>query len=279
MGERRSRPVTPSSRYYIAQDFSEITRKGSQKSLTKNLPSKGGRNSGGRVTADHRGGGVRRKYRIIDFKRDKFGIKGRIDSVEYDPNRSARIALVVYEDGDKRYIISPDGIEIGNIILAGPGAPVSLGNFLPLSEIPPGTFIHNVELDPGRGGMLARGAGTGAQILAIEGKFAHVRLPSGEVRLILSSCSAAVGRVSNVAHDTISDGKAGRRRWKGRRPASRGVAKNPVDHPLGGGEGKSSGGRHPCSATGLLAKGYRTRNRKKQSSKFIIKRRKTKRRI
>jgi large subunit ribosomal protein L2 len=279
MGERRTRPVTPSSRYYIAQDFSEITRNRSEKSLTKNLPSRGGRNSGGRITADHRGGGVRRKYRIIDFKRDKFGIKGRIETVEYDPNRSARIALVVYEDGDKRYIISPDGIEVGNIILSGPGSPVSLGNFLPLSEIPPGTFIHNVELDPGRGGMLARGAGTGAQILAIEGKFAHVRLPSGEVRLILSSCNATVGRVSNVAHDTISDGKAGRRRWKGRRPASRGVAKNPVDHPLGGGEGKSSGGRHPCSATGLLAKGYRTRNRKKQSSKFIIKRRKTKRRI
>jgi large subunit ribosomal protein L2 len=279
MGKGRSRPVTPSSRYYFPQDFSEITRRESEKSLTKNLPSRGGRNSGGRVTAAHRGGRVRRKYRFIDFKRDKFGVKGKIASIEYDPNRSARIALVVYEDGDKRYIISPDGIEVGNVIQAGPGSPVSIGNFLPLSEIPPGTFIHNVELDAGRGGMLARGAGTGAQILAIEDKFAHVRLPSGEVRLILSSCGATVGRVSNVAHDTISDGKAGRRRWKGKRPASRGVAKNPVDHPLGGGEGKSSGGRHPVSATGVLAKGYRTRNRKKQSSKFIIKRRKTKRRI
>jgi len=278
MGKRKSRPVTPGSRFYEAADFSEITGKKSDKSLTKNLPSTGGRNSQGRITADHRGGRVKRKYRIMDLKRNKFGIKGKIRSIEYDPNRSARIALVVYEDGEKRYVIAPDGMNVGDIIQAGTGSPISIGNSLSLSEIPPGTFIHNVELEPGKGGVLARGAGTGAQILAIEGKYAHVRLPSGEVRLILSSCSATVGRVGNVAHDAISDGKAGRRRWKGRRPRVRGVAMNPVDHPLGGGEGRSSGGRHPVSRTGVPAKGYRTRDPKKQSSKYIIKRRKVRRR-
>jgi large subunit ribosomal protein L2 len=279
MGERKSRPVTSSSRYYIPQDFSEITREKSERSLTKNLPGKGGRNSEGRITAAHRGGRVRRKYRFIDFKRNKLGIKGKIKAIEYDPNRTSRIALVVYEDGEKRYIIAPEGMKVGDFIQSGPGSPVSIGNFLPLSEIPPGTFIHNIELEPGRGGVLTRGAGTAAQILAREGQYAHVRLPSGEVRLILSSSGATIGRVGNVSHDSISDGKAGRRRWKGQRPASRGVAKNPVDHPLGGGEGKTSGGRHPVSATGVLAKGFRTRNRKKQSSKYIIKRRKSKRRI
>ncbi len=278
MGEKKSCPVTPGSRFYRGQDFSEITKKKSEKSLTKNLPGTGGRNSEGRRTADHRGGRVRRKYRTIDLKRNKFGVKGKIKAVEYDPNRSAYIALVFYEDGDKRYIISPDGIEVGDVIQAGSESPVSVGNSLPLSEIPPGTFIHNIELEPGRGGALARGAGTGAQILAIEGKHAHVKLPSGEVRLILSTCSATIGRVGNVSHDSISDGKAGRSRWKGWRPTVRGVAMNPVDHPLGGGEGKSSGGRHPVSRTGVPAKGYRTRNPKKQSSKYIIKRRKVKRR-
>jgi large subunit ribosomal protein L2 len=278
MGTRKSRPVTPGSRYYEAADFSEITRKKGEKSLIKNLPSKGGRNSQGRITADHRGGRVGRKYRSMDLKRNKFGIKGKIKSIEYDPNRSARIALVVYEDGEKRYIISPDGMNVGDSIQAGPGSPLSIGNSLPLSEIPPGTFIHNVELEPGKGGVLVRGAGTGAQILALEGKHAHIRLPSGEVRLILSSCSATIGRVGNVTHDSISDGKAGRSRWKGKRPRVRGVAMNPVDHPLGGGEGRSSGGRHPVSRTGIPAKGYRTRDPKKQSSKYIIKRRKTRRR-
>ncbi|MEJ2306861.1 MAG: 50S ribosomal protein L2, partial [candidate division WOR-3 bacterium] len=267
-----------SSRYYEAADFSEITRKKAEKSLVKNLPSKGGRNSQGRITADHRGGRVRRKYRSVDLKRNKFGIKGKIKSIEYDPNRSARIALVFYEDGEKRYIVSPDGMNVGDTVQAGSGSPISIGNSLPLSEIPPGTFIHNVELEPGKGGVLARGAGTGAQILALEGKHAHVRLPSGEVRLILSSCSATIGRVGNVTHDSISDGKAGRSRWKGKRPRVRGVAMNPVDHPLGGGEGRSSGGRHPVSRTGVPAKGYRTRDPKKQSSKYIIKRRKTRRR-
>lgn len=278
MGKRKNRAVTPGSRYYEAGDFSEITKKKSNKSLTKNLPSRGGRNSKGRITSNHRGGRVRRKYRLIDFKRDKYGVKGKISSIEYDPNRSARVALVVYEDGDKRYILAPDGLKVGDVIQAGSGSPVSVGNSLPLSEIPPGTFIHNIELQPGRGGVLARGAGTGAQILAIEGKHAHVRLPSGEVRLVFARCNATVGRVGNISHDTISDGKAGRSRWKGKRPRVRGVAKNPVDHPLGGGEGRSSGGRHPVSRTGVPAKGYRTRNPKKQSSKYIIKRRRVRRR-
>jgi len=278
MGKRKSRAVTPGSRYYEAADYSEITRKKSEKSLTKNLPGKGGRNSQGRITADHRGGRVRRKYRTIDFKRNKIGIRGKISSIEYDPNRSARIALVLYEDGEKRYIVSPDGMNVGDVVQAGSGSPISIGNSLPLSEIPPGTFIHNIELEPGKGGVLARGAGTGSQILALEGKYAHVRLPSGEVRLILSSCGATIGRVGNVTRDTVSDGKAGRSRWKGRRPRVRGVAMNPVDHPLGGGEGRSSGGRHPVSRTGVPAKGYRTRDPKKQSSQYIIKRRKVRRR-
>ncbi len=279
MGGKKHCPVTPGSRYYRGQDFSGITKKTSEKSLSKNLPGTGGRNAQGRRTSNHRGGRVRRKYRAIDFKRNKFEIKGRIKSIEYDPNRSAWIALVSYEDGEKRYIISPDGINVGDVIQAGSGSPISVGNSMPLSEIPPGTFIHNIELEPGRGGILVRGAGAGAQILAIEGKHAHVRLPSGEVRLILASCSATVGRVSNTAHDSISDGKAGRSRWKGKKPRVRGVAKNPVDHPLGGGEGKSSGGRHPVSPSGVPAKGYRTRNPKKQSSKYIIKRRRVRRRI
>lgn len=278
MKDRKSRPVTPGRRHYKAQDFSKLTEKKSEKSLTESLPSKGGRNSQGRMTASHRGGGVKRKYRIIDFKRNKFGVKAKIKTIEYDPNRSAWIALAVYEDGEKRYILAPNGLEVGDVVQAGPGSPVSVGNVLPLSEIPPGTFIHNIELEPGRGGILVRGAGTGAQILAIEGKYAHVRLPSGEVRLILSACNATIGRVSNIPHDAISDGKAGRSRLKGKRPRVRGVAKNPVDHPLGGGEGRSAGGRHPTSSTGVLAKGFRTRNPKKQSSRYIIKRRRVKKR-
>jgi len=278
MAKKKSNPVTPGRRFYRGQDFSGVTKKEAEKSLTKYLHSTGGRNSGGRRTADHRGGRVKRKYRIIDFKRNKLEVQGKIKAIEYDPNRSAWIALVFYVDGEKRYIIAPEGLKVGDFIQAGKGSPVSVGNCLPLSEIPPGTFIHNIELEPNRGGVLARGAGATAQILAIEGKYAHVRLPSGEVRLIPSACSATVGRVGNISHDTISDGKAGRRRWKGKRPRVRGVAKNPVDHPLGGGEGRSAGGRHPVSRTGVPAKGYRTRNPKKQSSQYIIKRRRIKRR-
>jgi large subunit ribosomal protein L2 len=278
MKEKGSRPVTPSRRYYRPPNFSSITRRKSEKSLTKYLPGTGGRNSEGRITSAHRGGRVRRKYRTIDFKRNKHLIEAKINSIEYDPNRSAWIALVFYKDGEKRYILAPHGLKVGDVIESGPNAPLITGNALPLSNIPLGTMIHNIELEPGRGGVLVRSAGAAAQLLAKEGKYAHIRMPSGEVRLILSSAYATLGRVSNIAHDVIMDGKAGRSRLKGRRPRVRGVAKNPVDHPMGGGEGRSSGGRHPTSKTGVLAKGYKTRNPKKQSSKYIIKRRKIRRR-
>jgi len=277
MKEKGSRPVTPSRRYYRPPNFSSITRRKSEKSLTKYLPGTGGRNSEGRITSAHRGGRVRRKYRTIDFKRNKHLIEAKINSIEYDPNRSAWIALVFYKDGEKRYILAPHGLKVGDVIESGPNAPLITGNALPLSNIPLGTMIHNIELEPGRGGVLVRSAGAAAQLLAKEGKYAHIRMPSGEVRLILSSAYATLGRVSNIAHDVIMDGKAGRSRLKGRRPRVRGVAKNPVDHPMGGGEGRSSGGRHPTSKTGVLAKGYKTRNPKKQSSKYIIKRRKIRR--
>lgn len=277
MKEKGSRPVTPSRRYYRPPNFSSITRRKSDKSLTKYLPGTGGRNSQGRITSAHRGGRVRRKYRMIDFKRNKHLIEAKVNSIEYDPNRSAWIALVFYKDGEKRYILAPHGLKVGDIIESGPNAPLITGNALPLSNIPLGTMIHNIELEPGRGGVLVRSAGAAAQLLAKEGKYAHIRMPSGEVRLILSSAYATLGRVSNIAHDVIMDGKAGRSRLKGRRPRVRGVAKNPVDHPMGGGEGRSSGGRHPTSKTGVLAKGYKTRNPKKQSSKYIIKRRKIRR--
>lgn len=278
MKEKSSRPITPSRRYYRPGDFSKLTRRKSEKSLTKYLPGTGGRNSRGRITSNHRGGRVKRKYRIIDFKRDKHSIRAKVKSIEYDPNRSAWIALTIYEDGEKRYILAPDGLKLGDIIQSGPDATLSVGNALPLSNIPLGTMVHNIELEPGRGGMLVRSAGTAAQLLAKEGKYAHIRMPSGEVRLILASSYATIGRVSNIAHDVTMDGKAGRSRFKGKRPRVRGVAKNPVDHPMGGGEGRSSGGRHPTSKTGVLAKGYKTRNPKKQSSNYIIKRRKIRKR-
>lgn len=277
MKERTSRPVTAGRRFYRPPSFDQVTRKESEKSLTKYLPSTGGRNSGGRITSSHRGGRVKRKYRKIDFKRNKHGIRAKVRYIEYDPNRTAWIALLVYEDGEKRYIISPDRLSVGDWVESGPNSPVSTGNALPLSEIPLGAMIHNIELEPGRGGILSRSAGNAARLLAKEGKYAHIKMPSGEVRLIRLNAYATIGRVSNIDHNTISDGKAGRSRWKGKRPRVRGVAKNPVDHPMGGGEGKSSGGRHPTSKTGVLAKGYKTRNPKKESSKFIVKR-KTKRR-
>ncbi len=278
MKERRSRPVTPSKRYYRPPDFSTLTRKGSEKSLTKYIPSTGGRNSEGRITSTHRGGRVKRKYRRIDFKRSKHSIKAKVNYIEYDPNRSAWIALLTYEDGEKRYILAPHGLKVGDVIKSGPDAPLTTGNALPLSNISLGTMIHNIELEPGRGGILVRSAGAAAQLLAKEGKYAHIRMPSGEVRLILSSAYATLGRVSNIAHNVTVDGKAGRSRWKGKRPRVRGVAKNPVDHPMGGGEGRSSGGRHPTSKSGILAKGYKTRDPKKQSSRYIIKQRKKRRR-
>lgn len=270
---KKFKPTTSSLRFTHISDFSELTKKKPYKPLLSSLRKKGGRNSQGRITVRHRGGGHRRRYRMIDFKRDKFDILAKVESIEYDPNRSARIALLLYRDGERKYIIAPDGLRKGDVVQSGPGSPIKIGNTLPLSEIPIGMPIFNIELQRGKGGQLVRGAGTGAQILAKEGKFAHIKLPSGEIRLIHLQCLATIGQVSNIEHDTISYGKAGRRRWLGFRPRTRAVAMNPVDHPMGGGEGKASGGRHPCSPDGLLAKGLRTR-KKRQSDKYIVKRRK-----
>lgn len=255
-------------------DFQEITRSRPEKSLLLPLKKKGGRNSQGRIAVRHRGGGHSRRYRIIDFKRDKFDIPARVVEIEYDPNRSGRIALLCYRDGEKRYIIAPLGLKVGDKVVSGSKAEVEKGNFLPLSSIPEGTFIHNLELVPGKGGQLVRTAGGAAQLMAKEGKHATVRLPSGEVRLIRLDCRAAIGQVGNLEHESIQIGKAGRSRWLGRRPRVRGVAMNPVDHPHGGGEGKSSGGRHPVSPWGQPTKGYKTRKKKKYSDKYIVKRRK-----
>jgi large subunit ribosomal protein L2 len=275
MGIRRHKPTTPTLRYQTVSTFEEVTRKRPQKGLTAPIKSKGGRNSYGRITMRYRGGGHKRIYRIIDFKRDKFGIPAKVASVEYDPNRSARIALLHYVDGEKRYILAPAGLNVGDRVVSGPGSEIRVGNTLPLKDIPLGTEVHNVELVPGGGGQLARGAGTFVQLVAKEGKHAHLRLPSGEVRLARQECLATIGQVGNVDHENITIGKAGRSRWLGRRPHVRGVAMNPIDHPMGGGEGKSSGGRHPCSPWGWPTKGYKTRTRK-LSDKYIVRRRKKK---
>lgn len=273
MGVRKLKPTSAGRRFQTVSDFEEITRSCPEKSLTEGLCKKAGRNNRGRVTSRRRGGGVKRLYRIIDFKRDKVGIAATVAHVEYDPNRTARIALLHYADGEKRYILAPVGIKQGDQIFAGEGADIKPGNAMALSRIPVGTVIHNLELHPGRGGQLCRSAGTYAQLIAKEGKYALVRLPSGEVRKILAACTATVGQVGNIQHENISLGKAGRNRWLSRRPKVRGVAMNPIDHPLGGGEGRSSGGRHPVSPWGMPAKGYKTRDPKKPSNKLIIKRR------
>ncbi len=273
MGIKRYRPTTPTLRYQTVSDFSEITKKTPYKPLLRPLKKSGGRNNMGRITARARGGGHKRRYRLIDFKRGKVGFVAKVESIEYDPNRSARIALLLYPDGERRYILAPDGLTFGDTVQSGPSSPIKIGNTLPLGEIPVGMAIHNIELKKGKGGALVRGAGTSAQILAKEGKHAHVKLPSGEIRLIRAECFATIGQVSNPEHVTIDLGKAGRSRWLGRRPKVRGVAMNPVDHPMGGGEGKAAGGRHPCSPTGLKSKGKKTR-RKKISDKFIVQRRK-----
>lgn len=269
---KKYKPVTPSRRFMTGSDFKELTTSTPEKSLLRPARKKGGRNAQGRITARHRGGGHRRHYRIIDFKRDKFDIPAQVLSIEYDPNRSSRIALLCYRDGEKRYIIAPRGLKVGNKVLSSLKGEAEVGNSLILENIPEGTFIHNLELTPGKGGQLARTAGGSAQILSKEGKYASVRLPSGEVRLIRRDCRATVGQVGNLEHESIQIGKAGRSRWKGRRPRVRGVAMNPVDHPHGGGEGKSSGGRHPVSPSGIPTKGYKTR-KKKNSDKYIVKRR------
>ncbi len=270
---KKYKPTTPSRRFMTGSDFREITVTHPEKSLLRPLKKRGGRNSQGKVTGRHRGGGHSRRYRIIDFKRDKFDIPARVTSIEYDPNRSSRIALLCYRDGEKRYIVAPLGLKVGAEVFSGAKAEIETGNSLLLSNIPEGTFIHNLELEPGRGGQLVRTAGGAAQLLTKEEKRASVKLPSGEVRLIRLDCRATIGRIGNLEHGSIQIGKAGRHRWLGRRPRVRGVAMNPVDHPHGGGEGKSSGGRHPVSPWGQPTKGYKTRG-KKESDRYIVKRRK-----
>lgn len=267
-------PRSPSRRFMTVSTFEELTTDKPERSLTESKKQNAGRNSAGRITVRHRGGGHKRKYRIIDFRRDKAGIPARVATIEYDPNRSANIALLNYADGEKRYIIAPAGLKVDMSLNSGPDAEPTLGNALPLEKIPLGTPIHNIELEPGGGAKMVRTAGGTAQLMAREGKFANVKLPSGEIRLINVRCLATVGRVGNSDHGSVTDGKAGRKRWRGIRPTVRGVAMNPVDHPMGGGEGRSSGGGHPVSPWGKLAKGGKTRCKRKNSSKFIVKRRK-----
>ncbi len=276
MAIRKLKPVTPAQRQQSVSAFDTITKSKPEKSLLAPLTRKGGRNNTGRITTRHQGGGHKRRYRIIDFKRNKLGIPAKVASIEYDPNRSARIALLVYADGDKRYIVAPDKISVGQTLMNGPDAPPERGNCLPLANIPLGTFVHCIEMIPGKGAQLARSAGTFAQLTAREGKYATLRLPSGEVRLVPVQCMATIGTTSNPDHMNIELGKAGRSRWLGIRPKTRGVAMNPVDHPMGGGEGKASGG-HPKSPWGQPAKGFKTRKKKKASNKFIVRRRGNKR--
>jgi len=271
MGIKKLKPVTPGQRHRVAPDFKEITKKSPEKSLLAPLKSSGGRNNTGKMTTRNIGGGHKRRYRVIDFKRDKHGVQATVVGIEYDPNRTARIALIEYADGDKAYIIAPNGLKPGQMIQAGPGIAPEVGNALPLSDIPVGTVIHNIELKPGNGASMCRSAGTYAQLLGRTGKYATVKLPSGEIRMVLLTCYATVGSVSNADHMNESVGKAGRNRWKGMRPRTRGVAMNPVDHPMGGGEGRASGG-HPRSRKGLYSKGLKTRNRNKYSAGLIISR-------
>ncbi|MEZ4772179.1 MAG: 50S ribosomal protein L2 [Bacteroidia bacterium] len=273
MGIKKLKPVTPSQRHMSISDFDTITKSNPEKSLTKPLKSFGGRNRTGITTMPHRGGGHKRKYRVIDFKRNKFGIPATVKAIEYDPNRSARIALLFYADGEKRYILAPEKLEVGRKIVSAEIADPEVGNAMCLMNIPLGTFVHNVELYPGKGGAMARSAGTYVQITAREGKYVTLRLPSGETRMVLGTCMATIGVVSNSEHQNIEIGKAGRNRWLGKRPRTRGVAMNPVDHPMGGGEGRASGG-HPRNRNGLPAKGYKTRNKKKSSNRLIISRKK-----
>ena len=273
MAIKRYKPTSPGRRFQTYSTQEEVTRKRPETGLLKPLKKSGGRNTHGRITSRHRGGGHKRLYRVIDFKRDKDGIPARVASVEYDPNRSANIALLHYADGEKRYILAPTGLRVEDRILSGTSVEIKTGNTAPLRSIPLGTAVHNIELNVGHGGQLARGAGSYAQLMAKEGKYAQIKLPSGEVRMVSLDCKATIGQVGNLEHENVRLGKAGRNRWKGRRPHVRGVAMNPVDHPHGGGEGKSSGGRHPVTPWGVPTKGYKTRV-KKASDKLIVKRRK-----
>ena len=274
MAVRKLKPVTPGQRHRSVSSFAEITTSRPEKSLLAPLKSTGGRNNTGKMTMRHIGGGHKRRYRIVDFYREREGVKAVVKTIEYDPNRSARIALVCYPDGKKRYIVAPNGLQVGQVIESGRGVDPEVGNTLYLSDIPLGTAVHNVELRPGGGAVMVRSAGTAAVLLSREGKYATLRMPSGEVRMVLLTCKATVGQVSNIEHNLEKSGKAGRSRWLGIRPHTRGVAMNPVDHPMGGGEGKASGG-HPRSRKGLLAKGYKTRKMKKPSTRFIVERRKS----
>jgi large subunit ribosomal protein L2 len=272
MGIKQYKPTSAGRRFMTGADFSEVTRQEPEPSLVRPLKKHGGRNNAGRITCRHRGGGHKRRFRVVDFKRNKIGVPAKVAAIEYDPNRSARLALLKYADGDKSYILAPDQLKVGDEVLSSRHADIKPGNSLPLRFIPLGTQIHNIELKRGRGGQMVRSAGTGAQLLAKDDSYAHIRLPSNEVRLVNVDCRATVGQVSNIEHGQIRLGKAGRKRWLGRRPSVRGVAMNPVDHPMGGGEGRSSGGRHPCTPWGKPTKGYKTR-KNRSSDKFIVKRR------
>jgi len=275
MGLRKFKPTTPVQRHKINSDFADITTNKPEKSLLFGKKKSGGRNNDGRMTMRYIGGGHKQRYRFVDFKRTKDGIPATVKSIEYDPNRTARIALLYYADGEKSYIIAPEGLKAGDTVMSGKGVAPEVGNAMFLSDIPLGTVIHNVELNPGQGASIARGAGTYAQLAARDGKYATVKLPSGETRMILVTCKATIGSVSNSEHSLVRSGKAGRTRWLGRRPRVRGVVMNPVDHPMGGGEGRSSGG-HPRSRNGMPAKGYKTRDRKKSSNRLIVEKRKKK---
>lgn len=271
MGIKKYKPTTPSMRFRTGYTFTEITTDSPEKSLLKPMRKTGGRNNKGRITCRHRGGGHRRHYRVIDFKRDKFGIPAKVASIEYDPNRTARIALLHYVDGEKRYIIAPEGLTVGAKVMSGPEAEIALGNALPLERIPLGSTVHNIELKKGRGGQIARSAGAYGQVVAKDGDYVHVKMPSNDVHLIRKECLATMGQVSNQDHNLLQLGKAGRKRWMGIRPTVRGVVMNPVDHPMGGGEGKSSGGRYPVSPWGKSSKGGKTRKTRKYSDKYIVK--------
>lgn len=272
MPVKKYKPVTPSLRFRTGYTFEEITTDKPEKSLLRPIRKTGGRNNQGRITCRHRGGGHRRHYRIIDFKRNKFDIPAKVASIEYDPNRTARIALLHYVDGEKRYILAPDGLKVGDKVLSGTSSvEITVGNAMPLERIPLGSFVHNIELKSGRGGQIARSAGTYGQVVAKDGNYVHIKMPSNDVHLIRKECLATIGQVSNTDHNLIQLGKAGRKRWLGIRPTVRGVVMNPVDHPMGGGEGKSSGGRHPVSPWGKPAKGGKTRKKKKYSDKYIVK--------
>lgn len=273
MAIKKVKPTSQGRRFQTYSTFSEITKAEPEKTLLSPIKKSGGRNANGRVTSRHRGGGTKRHYRIIDFKRDKDGVPARVAAIEYDPNRSARLALLHYADGEKRYILAPARISVGQTVMSGPEAEIRPGNCLPLSHIPLGTFVHNIELRTGRGGQLVKSAGAFAQLIAREGRYATIKLPSSEVRMVLVANRATIGQLGNADQSNISLGKAGRNRYLGKRPVTRGVVKNPVDHPMGGGEGRSSGGRHPCTPWGKPTKGLRTRKRKKQSSRLIVKRR------